>query len=316
MQLVRDFRQETGAGLADRFCRLPCIALILLVTGCSVRQVAVDLIGDAISGASGVYASDDDPRLVREAIPFGLKTYESLLATSPDHEGLLLAAAKGFAGYAYMIQKEADKVDAVDVAKARADRQWASRLFLRGRDYALRGLELAHPGISERLYADRAQALAEADADDLPFLYWAGIAWAGALGADKANMELIGDLAVAAALVERVLELDETYELGGAHEFMIAYEGARPGGSAERAQGHYQRALELSRGGRATTHIAFAESVVVKRQDVEAFRDLLDKAESVDPDQMPQFRLVNAIAQDRARWLRQRLPEIFVEVVE
>ena len=34
--------------------------------------------------------------LVREAVPFSLKLIESLLAESPRHRGLLLAACKGF----------------------------------------------------------------------------------------------------------------------------------------------------------------------------------------------------------------------------
>jgi predicted anti-sigma-YlaC factor YlaD len=295
---------------------LAAAGLFLLVAsaGCSVRKTAVDLIGDAISEGGGVYAADEDPQLIREAIPFGLKTYESLLATSPDHEGLLLAAAKGFAAYAYLIQKEADKIDAADLARARAERERASKLFLRGRDYALRGLELGHPGITERLYGDREAALAETAAEDVPLLYWAGAAWAGALSADKGNMALIGDLAIAAALVERVVELDETYDFGSAHEFLISYEGARPGGSAEQARVHYRRALELSQGARATTHLALAESVAVKQQDIEEFRDLLAAAQAVDLERMPRFRLVNTVAQDRARWLKGRIEELFVDL--
>ncbi|MEE8203473.1 MAG: TRAP transporter TatT component family protein, partial [Alphaproteobacteria bacterium] len=67
--------------------------LSVALAGCSVKQMAVNLLGDALAGGAGVYASDDDPELVREAIPFGLKTYDSLLEVSPDHRGLLLAAA-------------------------------------------------------------------------------------------------------------------------------------------------------------------------------------------------------------------------------
>jgi hypothetical protein len=64
---------------------------LLLLAGCSVRQVAVNWIGDALAGGGGVYASDDDPELIREALPFGLKTFESLLESAPEHRGLLQA---------------------------------------------------------------------------------------------------------------------------------------------------------------------------------------------------------------------------------
>ena len=66
--------------------------------------------------------------------------------------------------------------------------------------------------------------------EDADFLYWAGAAWAGALATDKADADLIADLPLAGALVGRVLELDEPYGHGAAHEFLISYEGSRPGG--------------------------------------------------------------------------------------
>ena len=91
-----------------------------LCAACSIKRTAVDVVGDAISGGSGVYASDPDPDLVREALPFGLKTYESLLAVDPEHQGLLLASAYGFVGYAYMLGQQADQLEATDLAAARA----------------------------------------------------------------------------------------------------------------------------------------------------------------------------------------------------
>src|SRR5215470_6953690 len=116
------------------------------ITGCSIRRTAVDLVGDAMAGGSGVYESDNDPQLIQDALPFGLKTYESLLAVSPNHLGLLLATAKGFVSYAYLLKLEADRLEENDPPRARAQRTRASKLFLRGRDWALRGLEVNHPG--------------------------------------------------------------------------------------------------------------------------------------------------------------------------
>ena len=95
--------------------------LLLLVgalAACSVKRTAVDIVGNAISGSGGTYASDDDPELIRETMPFGLKTYESLLEVSPEHEALLLSAARGFTAYACLIQGEADRLDAADLGRA------------------------------------------------------------------------------------------------------------------------------------------------------------------------------------------------------
>lgn len=283
-----------------------------LAAGCSPQRAAVDLIGDAIVGGGGVFLSDEDPELVREAIPFGLKTYESLLAVSPEHKGLLLAAAGGFVGYAYILGQDADLREANDLAGARALRARASRLFLRGRDYALRGLEAVHPGFRDQFITDRTAALARARKDDAALLYWAGAGWAGALGMDKGNVVLIADLPAAGALVARVLELDDAYDSGGAHEFMITFEAGRPGGSAARAREHYTRALDLSRGERAGVHLALAEAVALPAQDGREFRALLRAARAVDPDKSPQARLLNTMALRRAQWLEKRLPQLFL----
>lgn len=287
------------------------IALVLLA-GCSLKKMAVDTAAEALADGGGVYARDEDPDLVREALPFGLKTFEGLLEVSPENENLLLATASGFAGYAYLLRQEADLLDATDLDGARHLRERASKLFLRGRDFARRGLALRHPAIVESLAGDLEKALAAADIEDVPFLYWAGVSWAGALAADKSNLDLLAELPRAGALVRRVLDLDDGYDSGAAHEFFVSYEGGRPGGSGAEARKHYERALELSGGRRASIHLALAEAVALPSQNLGEFRSLLARALAIDPDEAPDLRLFNTLAHRRARWLESRIPDLFV----
>jgi hypothetical protein len=291
------------------------VLLAALLAGCSLKRIAINAVGDSLAESGGVYATDGDPDLVREALPFGLKTIEGLLAEAPDHDGLLLAAARGFAGYAYLLQQDADMVDAEDFALARGLRARASELFLRGRDFGLRGLALAHPGFRAALIQDGAVALADTTGDDVPLLYWSGVAWAGALAADPGNLDLVAELPMAAALVKRVLELDPAFDQGAADEFFIAYEASRPGGDLRAARRHYERALALSGGTRASTYLALAESVAVPEQDLGEFRRLIAAALAVDPDAAPDLRLVNTIARRRAEWLESNASNLFLEPV-
>jgi hypothetical protein len=79
--------------------------------GCSVRKIAVKKLGDALAESGTTFASDNDPELVKGALPFSLKLIESLLAESPKHRGLLLAACSGFTQYAYaFVKEEADEI--------------------------------------------------------------------------------------------------------------------------------------------------------------------------------------------------------------
>jgi predicted anti-sigma-YlaC factor YlaD len=297
----------------------PLAIAALWLGGCSsVQRLAVNRVGDALAQGGSVYASDDDPELVFQAVPFGLKTIESLLAQSPRHRGLLLAAASGFTEYAYgALQQEADYVEAKDLARATELRNRARKLYLRALDYGFRGLEVDLPDLRRRLRTDPdpEHALAGAKKDQVPLLYWTGAAWGAAISISKDDPELSADQSRAAALIRRVLALDESFEAGAAHDFMIAYEGGRAsvGGSIEEARRHLRRSLELAHGHRAGPLVTFAETVSVGKQDKAEFKQLLGQALAVDANAAPDFRLANVLAQRRARWLLGRTEELFVE---
>jgi predicted anti-sigma-YlaC factor YlaD len=287
----------------------------LLISGCSIKKSVVNSIGDALSGGGSVWMSDNDPELIKEALPFGLKTNESLLEISPEHLGLLQATAQGFAAYAFLLKQEADREEKDDLRRARKLRARSSKLFLRARDYALRGLETRHPGFSEGLKKDWRATLMHTDEEDVGLLYWAGASWAGALSVAKDDLTLVAALPIAGAMVQRVLEIDDAYGDGAAHEFFVAYEAGRPGGNIDDAREHYQRALELSGGERASVYLALAESVFVPEQNVKEFRAMLTRAGAIDPEANPESRLLNIIAQERASWLEERIPELFLKTL-
>ncbi|MBE9558076.1 MAG: hypothetical protein IMF08_14555 [Proteobacteria bacterium] len=283
-----------------------------MLGGCSVKKTVVNYAGDAIGGGGGVWTSDEDPQLVKEALPFALKTNESLLEVSPNHEGLLEATATGFLAYALLIKEEADRVEVDDLKAARKLKLRASKLFIRGRDFALRAMEQRHPGFTQGLKTDLDATLAQTSAKDAPFLYLAGAGWAAALSANTANLGLVADFPAAGALVQRVLEVDDTFNDGAVHEFMVSFEAARPGGSIEIARKHYSRALELSGGKRASVYLALAEAVSVGEQDVNEFRAMLKAARAVDIEKRPNDRLLNVVAQERAEWLEGQVPDLFL----
>lgn len=288
--------------------------IVIFVNGCSVKRLAADVVGDALTGDSESFASDEDPDLIREAIPFGLKTIESLLGSTPIHRGLLLSAAKGFTTYAYLLQDEADRLEEQDRNRARLLYARIKRLYFRGREYAFRGLELDHPRFEALLRGDQIAVLAKTTGEDAPFLYWAGMSWGGALSAGSDDLALVSEAPLFAALIRRVVDVNERYEAGAAHQFLISYEASRPGGSAGLAREHFRRALALTDTPRASLFVALAEGLSIKEQNLEEFKALLERALAIDPDREPKARLVNVLAQRRARWLLARIPELFLDI--
>jgi predicted anti-sigma-YlaC factor YlaD len=293
------------------------VLLAVLVSGCSIKRVAVNQVGNALAGGGTAFASDDDPELVKAAVPFSLKLMESLLAESPRHKGLLLACASGFTQYGYaFVQQEADELEESDLERAEAMRSRARRLYLRARDYGLRGLEVAHPGFEKTVRADAKAAAQMAHDKDVGLLYWTAAAWSAAISLSKDNPEMIAELPAPEALIDRALALDEAFGDGAIHGFLITYEMSRPGASAgaeERARKHFARVLELSGGKQAGPYVSLAEAVSVQKQDLKEFESLLKQALAINPDEKPEWRLANLVAQHRAKWLLSRKEMLFLK---
>ncbi len=278
----------------------------LAASSCSLKSMAVNTIADTLAESGDTFASDDDPELIRDAVPFSLKLMESVLADTPKHRGLLLAACSGFAQYAYaFVQVDAELVEYDDFEQGEALKARARLLYLRAQGYGLRNLEVAYPGLRARLSTSAADAVRVVKAVDVPALYWTGASWGAAisLGLDRPN--LIADLPAARAFLDRALALDEAWGDGAIHEAFISLEALPEamGGSKARAREHFARAIELSKGRSAGAYVTLAMSVSVADQNRAEFEDLLRQALAVDPDVTPGLRLANLIAQKRARFL-------------
>lgn len=300
----------------------PALAALLALpalSGCgAVKRFAIHQLGDALAEGGSVYESDDDPDLVGEALPFSLKLIESLLAQSPGHEGLLLAAARGFTSYTYgWVEQESEVAAAEDFERGRLLRARCGRLYLRGHRYGLRGLEAGHPGVAFRLTADPQGAAAlVTEPAAVPLLYWTAASLGLAISSSRGDAAMLARIPEVEALLGRALALDEDWGEGALHEFEITFAGSRPSFGPERIpdlRRRFERARELSEGRRASLYVTWAESVCVRTQNAVEFRQMLEAALAVDVDRHPASRLPNLLAQRRARFLLDRIESLFLD---
>ncbi len=298
--------------------KLLCLLLAFpLLQGCFLKSMAVDSIADSMAGTGNTFSEDNDPQLVREAIPFSLKLMESILAATPHHVGLLTALAENFTkyGYAY-IQSDGEFIQDESYPKSKELKLRAKKLYVRARDYGLRGLDVRFKDFSKLIRTDPKAAAAKAKKEDAELCYWTGVAWMAAISVGKDDQDLVSDVPQAEALFYRAYELNPDYDDGSMHDFLITYEGSRPvlmGGSVKKAEEHFKRALELNKGLSASTYVNYAEAVDEKKQDREEFEEMLNKALAIDVEKKPGWRLVNLIAQKRAKWLLSRTDQLFVK---
>ncbi len=292
-------------------------ALALMLSGCSIKKIAINSLGKALEEGTSTYGRDEDPELVRDAVPFALKTIESLIDQAPKNKGLLVAACSGFTEYAYaFIQQEADFVEDQDFDRAKQMRIRAKKMYLRAFDYGMRGIEVDYPGFRDQLRKDPDAVLAKMTKRHVPVLYWTGVSWAAAFAINKADPALAADQTLMEKIMRRALALDESWGAGAIHDFFISWEGghAAAGGSYESARRHFERAVALSKGLRVSPYVSMAESVSVPTQNKKEFLEMLTAALKINVNEDLDERLANIVSQRRARWLLARVDYLFSDL--
>jgi len=303
--------QFVRSGLA---CRLVLVFLCLCVVSCSLKKKAVDTLASVLGESEYVYLSDDDPELIAAAMPFNLKTLETLLRSNPNHRQLLLMTCKSFVFYTYgFVEPQAERQEDTDYYLAQETRRRAARLYMRAYRYGLHGLEVDHPGFSELLPREPGEAVSQLKKEDVPLAVWTAAALGAAIAASTEDAESTADIAVVGALLRRALELNQDFENGTIEEFLISYETQAVEGSLEQARVYYERALSLSGGKRCGIFLTWAESVSVEEQNLREFKELLNRVLAFDVDSAPENRLLNILAQRRAEWLLTRTEDLFLD---
>ena len=291
------------------------IVVLACTSGCSLKQMAVNTVADTLSETGTTFTSDEDLKLVGDAIPFALKLYETLLESTPRHQGLLLSTCSGFTQYAYaFVETEAEALPAGRRAEIREAQDRALRLYLRARGHCFRAMNVRFGDkTSEALLLNPDTVAAKAKAADVPLLYWTAASWGAAisLGIDRPDLAI--DLPTVRVLAERALALDEKWRKGTLHELFVTLDSLPDelGGSRARAREHFAKAVELQGGLAPGPYVALATGVAVPSQDRAEFERLLKTALAIDAEKDPANRLVTLVMQKRARVLLDRIDEKF-----
>ena len=265
------------------------IVSCLFVPSCSINKMAIKAVSNALTkeGSSDVFTSDSDPQLVGDALPFAIKMYESLLEANPEHQGLLRTTGSLYVMYANaFVQKPAEQLPRYLFGEKQAALERAGKLYLRGLELLYRSLELKK--------------------NDVPSLYWAAVAGISAYSLNPLDLDLGGRIGEFLALVNRAYELEPDFNSGALDEFLLLFYAQVPeyfGGDKVKAEIHYHRALEKSKGLLASPYVSYAQAVSIPAQDYDTFKVCLDAALAIDTDADPKNRLVNVLSQRKARYL-------------
>ncbi len=283
-------------GLGRRLARILLLGTALAALGgCSMSQMVVRTSMSLMESSIVAMNRETDLELARQAIPANLKLLDGMLEADPGNARLHLYAAEGYYGYSFGF-----------VEREQPER--AGRLYHRCYEHGRNALALSgfRADVETTPRRELARALAGAGQAQVPGLFWTASCWAKWVDMNRDDPRSIARLARAAALMERVLELEPAFYHGGPHLFFGVYYGGRPpmlGGDPERAADHFDRAREL--GGNTFYIIDVLQAEFLDRQllDRRSFHNRATRIAQARIDAGSEVALINAIARDRARWL-------------
>ncbi len=304
-------RRSLTAGLVSA-------AVLLSLPACSLNKMVADQTGSLMSESAPALEGFWDYGLAGQGIPGAILQLEAFYSVSPDNKDLAINLAKAYAAYALgWVENEYEIAEAEgDITKADRLRQRARLMYLRGRDLALHALQVHEAGARDIHGQDLDEALKSRAPDALPLhlkkryrrqeavpmLFWTGMCWGAAINMALDQPDLIVDVPVARAFVERAMELDDMYYTGSAYLFMGALEAAVPvamGGNPEKGREYFETGLAKTDRKNHMMLIKYARLYAVATQNRELYTRLLQ--EIIDaPDLGAAVRLNNKVARIRA----------------
>ena len=284
---------------AARFALLRGLALAVTaaaLNGCVVRLIGVK----ASETLSAAILNQSDPELVGSGMPAYLLILDGLISTHPQNPGLLSAGAQLFALYGSRFATAEHAVTLTDKA----------------RRYGQKALCLVHqPACSWRNtdYDGLVAELKNVDVKSIGPLYSYAVGWLANLQATSSDWTAVAELPWVQAVLERTLELDESYEHGAVHGYLGILYSLRPpalGGQPDVARQHFERAIELSEGRDLSIKVEYARRYARLVFDQELHDRLLNEVLNATAE-APGFTLFNVLAQQEAQNLLATSKEYF-----
>lgn len=275
------------------------LAAAFFLSGCGamMRSVTTDLSDDL----SQAVLNNNDLATVATGGAAFLLLVDGLLVGDPDSPALLMTAADLYSQYA---------------TNFASDPEQTRNLSQKALDYAQRAFCLRVKGdcrLQSLDFQEFETLVGHMGPKDVPALYTLGTAWTSWIQVRSDDWEAVADLPRARIAMERVVDLDETYEDGGAHMYLGVFATLLPpaaGGKPEEGRAHFERALEISGDRNLMLYVLYAQYYARMVFDRELHDRLLNRALSLDPE-VPGYVLINTAARKQARVLLDSAEDYF-----
>ncbi len=278
------------------------LAAAFLLEGC-IQTIALRSMGGILDNGLASFNEESDLQLAHEALGSNLKLIEAMIKSDPENEQFLLFAAQGYNSYALAFCED----DSVERARV---------FYLRAKEYGMHIL-LKNKKFKDALDGDNTtfrEAVKTFDKEDVPAIFWTAFSWGSYVNITRTDVAGLADLNKVQALIEFVAEKDPSFYHGGAYLFLGVLEGATPralGGNPDKAKEYFEKCLTINGGKFLMTQLYYAKTYAVATQNQSLFESLLKQVEAASIDDVPEIRLANVIAKQKAQRLLVQESELF-----
>jgi hypothetical protein len=278
------------------------IMTAFLFEGC-IQTIALRSMGGILDNGLASFNEESDLQLAHEALGSNLKLIEALIKSDTENEQFLLFAAQGYNSYALAFCED----DSVERARV---------FYLRAKEYGLHILN-KNENFKNAFEGDITkfrEAVKTFKKDDVPAIFWTAFSWGSYINITRTDVAGLADLSKVQALIEFVAEKDPSFYHGGAYLFLGVIEGSTPkslGGNPDKAKEYFEKALAINGGKFLMTQLFYAKVYAVNTLDQPLFESLLKQVEDASIDEIPEIRLANVIAKQKARRLLVQENELF-----
>ncbi len=282
------------------------IILLFGISGCTSFKSNLVVDSSKLAGANIAEAANQnsDFEMVRDGMPGGILQMDGFIKMAPDDKELLLSAAESNSGYAFLFVQDKNKPR-------------AAKIFKKAKEYAFRVLKQnpAFEDACDKSKEEFVEALKTFGKEDVPALYLGMNSWLSYIGlANAEDPALLMNLPKVEAMMDRILELDETYKYGAVHAVIGTYHAAKPeifGGKPKEAKKHFEKAFEISERKFLIWHLLFAKYYTVQVQDQDLFIETLEEAVEAPENLLPEQNFANEAARHKAKALLEKVDTLF-----
>jgi tetratricopeptide (TPR) repeat protein len=286
-----------------RFSLSMAFVFLWLASGCTQIVLRVSS-SSLIPNLTKSVFEECDLDLAEQSLPAELKLLEGLLKNDPGNRTILKSLSMGFTGYTALFVEDHDP-------------KRASQLYLRARQYGLAALgaegkwigdDGGNPRVIRNQVAEFKKAQSEA-------LFWISMSWYAWISLNLDKPAALGQMGIAEACLDRVLELDPAYLHGAPHilkGIMLAAKPKMLGGDLPEAKRYFENAIQISGGKFFMAQFYYARYYAVKTQDAERFRSLLREVIKGAPDGLKEACLINSSMREKAKRTLERFDEFFL----